>query len=99
MVHGMATKKVTITLPEDMVEEGHALAAEDGMSFSAWIARLTHHEVRRQRGLAAMRELEKWEGPISEEAREWARAEMRRAEDALEKKKAAAREARRENAA
>jgi metal-responsive CopG/Arc/MetJ family transcriptional regulator len=95
----MATKKVTITLPEDMVEYGHAMASEEGMSFSAWIAEVTRHEIRRQRGLAAMREWEELDGPITEEERAQARDEMHRAEAALAKKKTDAQRARRENAA
>ncbi len=87
----MATKKVTITLPEDMVEEGHALAREDGMSFSAWVAELAEDEIRRQRGLAAMQEWERLYGPISEEARSWAKAEMDRAEAEIERIEAEAR--------
>jgi metal-responsive CopG/Arc/MetJ family transcriptional regulator len=85
MVHDMATKKVTITLPEDMVEKGHELAREDGMSFSAWIAELTEDEIRRQDGLAAMREWERVYGPFTDEEIARADADIDRAEAAIER--------------
>jgi multidrug resistance efflux pump len=95
----MATKKVTITLPEEMVEKGHTLARQDGMSFSAWVAELAEDEIRRQDGLAAMREWEELYGAFTEEEIAEADADLDRADAALEKAKAAARRFQRESAA
>lgn len=63
----MATKKITITLPEDFLERLREFAKEAGMPLSTWITQLVEHEIRVRVGLAAMREWEAEEGPLTEE--------------------------------
>ena len=63
----MATKKITITLPEEHVDRAKELAMEAGLPLSTWIAQIVEHEARIQAGLAAMREWDAEEGPLTEE--------------------------------
>lgn len=67
MVDGVATKKITITLPEDILERLKGFAKEVGMPLSTWIAQTIEDEIRNREGLAAMREWEALDGPLTEE--------------------------------
>ncbi|MFF6775532.1 CopG family transcriptional regulator [Streptomyces sp. NPDC012637] len=70
----MATKKVTVTIPEDLLEEVRAEAAEHGLS--AYIA----EALRLRRDRDRLRELVDWleeeHGPITEDERAAALAEL-----------------------
>lgn len=79
----MASKKVTITLSEELLKHSQQLAKRAGMPLSTWIARAAEHRARVEDGLAAMAEWEAEEGPITPEERAWARAEIARAEAEL----------------
>jgi hypothetical protein len=74
MVVYMATKKVTVTIPEDLLEEVRAEAAEQGLS--AYVAEALR--VRRDRD--RLRELVDWleeeYGPVTEDERAAALAEL-----------------------
>ena len=76
MILGMATKKYTVTLPEELAE---AIRAEVGKGgFSAYVA----HAIQRQRELDRLGELVAWleeeYGPVTEE--ELAAAQAQREE-------------------
>ncbi|MFI9580367.1 CopG family transcriptional regulator [Streptomyces sp. NPDC052236] len=70
----MATKKVTITIPEELLDEIRSEAGERGLS--AYVT----EALERQREHDRMRELVDWleqeHGPITKEAREAALAEL-----------------------
>jgi hypothetical protein len=86
----VATKKLTITLPEEVLERVSALARAEGLPLSTYLAKLAEHRIRIEDGLAAMREWEEEEGPIPEE--EYARAaeQIARAEAAIRRSTKAA---------
>jgi hypothetical protein len=63
----VATKKITITIPEDAIARLRAFAKEVGMPLSTWITELVEHEIRIRDGLAAIREWEAVDGPLTEE--------------------------------
>ncbi|MDQ0908813.1 Arc/MetJ-type ribon-helix-helix transcriptional regulator [Streptomyces canus] len=67
MVSYMATKKVTVTIPEDLLEEIRADAAERGLS--AYVAEALRFKRDRDR----LRELADWlqeeHGPVTEDER------------------------------
>jgi hypothetical protein len=67
----VATKKVTITIPEETHAKASALAKKVGLPFSTWLAQTAEHEVRVQEGLEAMREWDNEAGPPSAEAEAW----------------------------
>ena len=77
----MATKKVTITIPEEILTEANALAKNAGLPLSTWLAQTAAHEVRVQRGLEAMREWDEEAGPPSAEAEEWVDEQFAKLED------------------
>lgn len=79
----MATKKVTVTLPEDVLAAGNELARKAGLPFSTWLARATEHEVRLQDGLAAMRAWEDENGAFSADEIAWADGELAKADAAM----------------
>lgn len=70
----MATKKVTVTIPEELLDEIRSEAAERGLS--AYVT----EALRAKRDSDRLRELVHWleeeHGPITEEAREAALAEL-----------------------
>ncbi|MER8232329.1 CopG family transcriptional regulator [Streptomyces sp. NPDC101490] len=84
----MATKKVTVTIPEDLLEEVRAEAAEYGLS--AYVA----EALRLRRDRDRLRELVDWleeeHGPVTGGERAAATAEL----DALDAEHARRREAR-----
>jgi hypothetical protein len=67
----VATKKVTITIPEETHAKATALAKKAGLPFSTWLAETAEHEVRVQEGLEAMGEWDEEVGPPSAEAEAW----------------------------
>jgi hypothetical protein len=72
----VATKKVTITIPEETHAKASALAKKVGLPFSTWLAQTAEHEVRVQEGLEAMREWDEEAGPPSAEAEAWVDAQF-----------------------
>lgn len=78
----MATRKITITLPEETLAALRASAAAAGLPLSTYLAKVTEHHARIQDGLAALREWDAVSGPVSAEALEWADREIARV-DAL----------------
>jgi cytosine/adenosine deaminase-related metal-dependent hydrolase len=90
MVAAVVTKKITITLPEEYLEQAKQLAEEAGLPLSTWIAQTVEHEMRIQAGLAAMREWEAEDGALTEEELAAARAVLAKADAAA---RAAARKA------
>jgi predicted transcriptional regulator len=79
----MASKKVTITLPAELVARSTELAKRAGLPLSTWLARAAEHQARIEDGLAAMREWEAEEGALTPEELAWADAEIARADAAL----------------
>ncbi len=78
MVSGMATKKYTVTLPEELAEE---IRSEVGPgAFSAYVT----HAIERQREQDRLGELVAWmqekDGPLTEEEQAAASAELREIE-------------------
>jgi len=67
----VSTKKVTVTIPEEVLAEASELAKEAGLPFSTWLAQTAAHQVRVHRGLAAMREWDEEVGPPSPDAEVW----------------------------
>jgi hypothetical protein len=78
----VATKKITITLPEGTLARLRESAAASGIPLSTYIAHITEHHARIQEGLAALREWEAVSGPVSDEDAAWAAREIARV-DAL----------------
>src|SRR5438552_2884811 len=76
MVDLVATKKITITLPEDVLAYVQRFTKEMGMPISTWIAETVEHEIRIREGLAAMREWEAEHGAFTEEEIAWADAQI-----------------------
>jgi predicted transcriptional regulator len=72
----MATRKVTITLDEDLVEAMTRTARETGVPLSRLIASAAEREMRRRIGLAAVAEWEAEHGALTPEELAAARAEM-----------------------
>ncbi|MGH8931788.1 MAG: hypothetical protein ACRDZO_14480 [Egibacteraceae bacterium] len=76
----MATRKVTITLPEEVLGRIKALAAEQGLPLSTYLTRVAAHHARVQDGLVGLREWEAEEGSLTVEERARAREEIARAD-------------------
>lgn len=76
----MTTKKVTITIPEEILAEASVLAEKAGLPFSTWLAQTVAHAVRIERGLAAMQEWEAEHGAFTDEEVAWADAQIAQAE-------------------
>ncbi|MEU4326219.1 ribbon-helix-helix protein, CopG family [Nonomuraea dietziae] len=49
----MAVKKISISLPEETLDEIARLAEREGLSVSAWLTQAAGHVIRREAGLAA----------------------------------------------
>jgi len=79
----MATKKITITLPEEALEQVRELARKAGLPLSTWIAQKLEHEARIQAGLEAMREWQEEHGAFTEEELVQAREELAKADAEL----------------
>jgi post-segregation antitoxin (ccd killing protein) len=61
----MATKKVTVTLPTDLIEHMNAAAAEAGVPVSRLVASALERELRRRIGLAIVAEWEAEHGAFT----------------------------------
>lgn len=72
----MATRKVTITLDEDLVDAMARTARETGIPLSRLIASAAEREMRRRIGLAAVAEWEAEHGAFTPEELAAARAEV-----------------------
>jgi predicted transcriptional regulator len=77
----MATRKVTITLDDDLVEAMAAAARAAGVPLSRLIASAAEREMRRRIGLAAVAEWEAAHGAFTPEELAAARAEMAAADN------------------
>jgi predicted transcriptional regulator len=77
----MATRKVTITLDEDLVEAMARTARETGVPLSRMIASAAEREMRRRIGLAAVAEWETEHGAFTPDELAAARAEMAAADN------------------
>lgn len=77
----MATRKVTITLDEDLVAAMTVAAHEAGIPLSRMIASAAEREMRRRLGLAAVAEWEAEHGAFTPEELAAARAEMAAADN------------------
>jgi cytosine/adenosine deaminase-related metal-dependent hydrolase len=72
----VATRKITITLPEEDLEQVKELARKAGLPLSTWIAQTLEHDARIQAGLEAMREWQDEHGVFTEEELAWADAQI-----------------------
>ncbi|MEQ4724935.1 CopG family transcriptional regulator [Nonomuraea sp. B19D2] len=70
----MATKKVTVTIPEELLDEIRADAAERGLS--AYVAEALRFKRDRDRLLELVNWLEEEYGPVTEDERAAAREEL-----------------------
>jgi len=78
----MTTKKVTVTIPEEILAEASELAKDAGLPFSTWLSQTVAHQVRIHRGLEAMREWEDEHGPLTDSEVAWAEAQLAEADAA-----------------
>ncbi|GAA3471489.1 ribbon-helix-helix protein, CopG family [Nonomuraea roseola] len=76
----MAVKKISISLPEEILDEVARLAEREGLSVSAWLTQAAGHVIRREAGLAAVREWEAEHGEITDDELSAAAAELARAD-------------------
>lgn len=74
MVSCMATKKVTVTIPEDLLEEIRGEAAERGLS--AYVAEALRSKRDRDRLVELVGWLEEEHGPVTESERAEVRGEL-----------------------
>jgi hypothetical protein len=70
----MGVRKFTISLDEGLHEAVSSRAAASGTSVSQWLAEAAQRQLRRQEGLAAVREYEAEFGAFTDEERAWADA-------------------------
>ena len=84
----MVSKKITITLPEEDLEQVKELARKAGLPLSTWITKVVEHEARIHAGLAALQEWEAEHGAITEEELAQAREELAKADAELRKARA-----------
>ena len=78
MVELVATKKITITMPEETLERVSALARAADLPLSTYVTRLAEHRIRIEDGLAAMKEWEQEYGPPSADAERWLEEQLSR---------------------
>lgn len=71
-------KKLSVALDANVAESAARVAANRGMSLSAWLNDAARKALKVEEGLAAVREVEREHGPFSEEAKGRARAEWER---------------------
>lgn len=77
----MATEKVTVTIPADVLEQARAaVAVGQSSSVSAYVAEAVRERAARERDVAAMEE--RW-GSLPDYATEWATQVLDRAEEAV----------------
>ncbi|PTA45050.1 hypothetical protein [Micromonospora sp. RP3T] len=72
----MATKKVTVTLPEELVAALGAAAQEDGVPLSRLVANAAESELRRRVGRRLVADWQAEHGAFTAEELAAARAEM-----------------------
>ncbi len=72
----MATKKVTVTLPTDLIELVNTAAADAGMPVSRFVSSALERELRRRLGLALVAEWEAEHGAFTPAEMAAARAKM-----------------------
>jgi hypothetical protein len=72
----MATKKVTITLPEELIEALGAAAREDDVPLSRLVASAAERELRRRAGRRLVADWQAEHGAFTAEELAAARAEM-----------------------
>ena len=77
----MATRKVTITLDEDLIEAMAGTARAAGVPLSRMIASAAEREMRRRIGLAAVAEWEAEHGAFTPEELAAARVELAAADN------------------
>jgi hypothetical protein len=78
----MATRKVTITLPDDLVDALGAAARADGVPLSRLIAGAAEHELRRRIGRQLVREWQDENGAFTPDELAAVRAELAAADAA-----------------
>lgn len=71
----MAVEKLSVSLDADLVERGREAAEEEGLSFSAWVARGMARQLKIRDGIRAMEQWQEEYGEFTEE--EIARADER----------------------
>jgi predicted transcriptional regulator len=79
----MPSKKITISLPEELVERASKLASDEGLPFSNWVAGAVEQRARVQDGLAAMREWEAESGTPKPSAIAWVDNALAKADEAM----------------
>lgn len=79
----MAAKKVTVTLPEDLVDAIGAAAREDGVPVSRLVASAAERELRLRMGRKLIEEWQAEHGPFTVDELAAARAEMASADAEL----------------
>lgn len=72
----MATKKVTVTLPEELIDALGVAAREDGVPLSRLVANAAERELRRRIGQHLIAEWQAEHGAFTAEELAAARAEM-----------------------
>ncbi|MFC5941986.1 YlcI/YnfO family protein [Micromonospora harpali] len=72
----MAARKITVTLPEELVEALGAAASEDGVPLSRLVASAVESELRRRVGRRLVAEWQAEHGAFTVEELAAARAEM-----------------------
>jgi hypothetical protein len=76
-------KKRSISMPPELDAEIAAAAAQEGMSYSAWLAHMARKEFTIRTGLAAVSQFERDHGAFTPdelaEAEEWAATAVERA--------------------
>jgi len=72
----MATKKVTVTLPTDLIDLVNTAAAEAGLPVSRFVSSALERELRRRLGLALVAEFEAEHGAFTPAEMAAARAKM-----------------------
>jgi hypothetical protein len=79
----MVTKKITITLPEESLDQAKRLADRAGLPLSTWITKVVEHKARIEAGLDAIREWEAEHGEFTEEELAWADSQIAAADAQL----------------
>jgi hypothetical protein len=76
MPRGKPSPKLAITVDPDVHGQVLAAAAAQGMSISAWMTDAARRALRRQDGLAAVREWERQHGQLTDKEMEEARSRV-----------------------
>ena len=79
----MATRKVTVTLPEELIAAIGELARSQGIPISRVVAQAAAREVRLEEGRRAVREWQEEHGPFTPEELARARAQSAAADAEL----------------